>query len=209
VGPARMSSAPQVVPLVLKVRFSPDSSGDQAFRPLSEGDALWPRIDGIDSSSAVKRVPSCGLALTLEQPCSSAVFQLREDKKNLGGYMSRSKIFPFVLVSAMALSAAALAQGGGGGGGAGGAGAGAAGGGASGSGASGGAGPGGSAKSSGPGGASGPNAGQNNSAMTGSGSNSQSPGVRGMATDPATGQPYNPRNLNDPNNPANPSRPAR
>jgi hypothetical protein len=42
-----------------------------------------------------KWVPSVGLALTSEQPCSSAV--AIEADKNLGGYMSRSKIFPFVL----------------------------------------------------------------------------------------------------------------
>ena len=72
-----------------------------------------------------------------------------------------------------------------------------------------GAGPSGGANSGGSSAPSGPNVGQNNnSATTGSGINSQSPGARRMATDP-TGQPYNPRNLNDPNNPANPNRPAR
>ena len=113
--------------------------------------------------------------------------------------MSRSKLFSLVLVSAIALGTTVLAQGGGGGGGAGGAGAGGAGAGAAGSG----VGPSGGANSGGSSAPSGPNAGQNNnSATTGSGINSQSPGARGMATDPATGQP---RNLNDPNSPPIPT----
>jgi len=146
----------------------------------------------------------------LEQPYSSMSFRPGRMQEDSEGYMSRSKLFSLVLVSAIALSTTVLAQGGGGGGGggggAGGAGAGGAGAGAAGSG----AGPSGGANSGGSSAPSGPNAGQNNnSATTGSGINSQSPGARGMATDPATGQPYNPRNLNDPNNPANPNRPAR
>jgi hypothetical protein len=107
--------------------------------------------------------------------------------------MSRTRLFPVVLIWALALSTAALAQGGGGGGGGGG-GAGGSGGGSA--GASGG---------SGSSGTSGATSNQGSSSTTGSGTNT---GSGATSPNPGMNNLNNPNNTNSPNNPNNQKSPS-